>query len=100
MRRQGPARAGRGVHAHADALVTFNTEDFPPHWTAPYPVALTTPDDFLIDLLDLAPRLVLISPKDQAAGHKREPKTLAGLLAVLARSGVPSFADEVRRLVN
>jgi hypothetical protein len=88
------------VHAHADTLVTFNTKDFPPHSMAPYPVVLTTPDHFLLDLLDLAPRLVLGSLNDQAAGHKREPKTLAGLLTVLARSGVPSFADEVRRMVN
>jgi hypothetical protein len=68
------------VHAHADTLVTFNTKDFPSYSMAPYPVALTAPENFLLDLLDLAPRLVLGSLTDQTAGHKREPKTLAGLL--------------------
>jgi hypothetical protein len=66
----------------------------------PYSVVLTTPEDFLLDLLDLAPRLVIVTLQEQADSHKREPKTLSGLLAVLARSGVPGFADEVWRLVN
>jgi predicted nucleic acid-binding protein len=88
------------VHSHADTLVTFNIKDFPPQSLAPYSVALTTPEDFLLDLLDLAPRLVVVTLQEQAASHKREPKTLSGLLTVLARSGVPGFADEVWRLVN
>lgn len=88
------------VHARADSLVTFNIRDFPAESLAPYPVNLLTPDDFLLDLLDLIPRAVIRIVCEQAAGHKREPRTLAGLLTVLSQGGAARFADEVRRLIG
>ncbi len=54
------------------------------------------PDAFLMDQLDLAPALVVDELARQAAANRREPKTLAQLLIVLARAGPPMFADEVR----
>ncbi|CAN5653565.1 hypothetical protein BH24ACT5_BH24ACT5_13710 [soil metagenome] len=54
-------------------------------------------DTFLLDLLDLAPGAVIDELVRQATANRREPKTLPGLLDVLARAGAPSFADEVRR---
>jgi len=61
---------------------------------------LATPDDFLLDLFDLAPSVVVTTPRAQAARYKREPKTLPGLLLALSKGGAPRFADEVRRLVR
>lgn len=88
------------VHGGADLLVTHNTRDFPPASTADYPLTLTTPDDFLLDLLDLAPALVLQTLREQAARFKREPRTVAGLLTVLQLAGCPRFADEARRMIT
>jgi hypothetical protein len=79
--------------------VTHNVRDFPPSSTADYPIEAITPDDFLLDLLDLAPALVLHTLREQAARFKREPRTIAGLLTALQLAGCPRFADEARRLI-
>ena len=43
------------VRAGASLLVTFNLRDFAAKSTDPYEVDVVDPDDFLLDLLDLAP---------------------------------------------
>ncbi|WP_129667454.1 PIN domain-containing protein [Phytoactinopolyspora endophytica] len=85
------------VHGRADALVTLNVRDFPPESVNPHQVTVHSPDDLLLDLFDLAPGVVLRTLHRQAASHKREPKTVAGLLNALSRGGAPRFADEIRR---
>lgn len=87
------------VHAHADTLVTFNLRDFPRESAEAHGLRVRAPDDFLLDLIDLEPGPVIGALRRQAARYKREPKTLPGLLAALERSGVPAFAEQVRRLV-
>ena len=88
------------VRAGAAAIVTFNVDDFPEASVAPYEIEATHPDPFLLDLLDLAPRVVIDELARQATANRRDPRTLPGLLDVLARAGVPSFAGEVRRRVG
>ncbi|MEU9887541.1 PIN domain-containing protein [Sphaerisporangium sp. NPDC051011] len=85
------------VCAGADTLVTFNVKDFPESSREPYDIELLTPDAFLLWLLDLAPRIVLRTLRDQAEGYKRNPRTVAGLVAALERTGTSRFAGEVRR---
>ena len=85
------------VRADAGAIVTFNVGDFPDASVLEYELDVIHPDDFLMDALDLAPRVVLGELAVQAAANRREPKTVALLLDVLERSGVPAFVDEVRR---
>lgn len=85
------------VRADAAAIVTFNVDDFPPASVDPFEIDVIDPDTFLLDQLDLAPAAVIDELEQQAIANRREPKTLSGLLDVLARAGVPAFADEVRR---
>lgn len=88
------------VRADADAIVTFNVGDFPAPSVAPFGVEVLHPDGFLLDLLDLAPGLVLDMLADQAAANRRAPKTTSELAHALARAGAAAFADEVRRRVS
>ena len=85
------------VRSGAAAVVTFNLRDFPARSTEPYGVDVVDPDDFLLDLLDLAPRELLDELARQAASNRRHPQTLVALLDALAKSGVPRFVGEVRR---
>jgi len=55
------------------------------------------PDTFLLDLLDLAPAAVIDELSRQAAANRRVPRTLPQILEALERSGMPAFADEIRR---
>lgn len=88
------------VRAAAAAIVTFNLGDFPESSLRPFEIDAIHPDMFLLDQLDLAPVTVIDELERQAGANRREPRTLAGLLGALARAGVPSFADEVRRRVT
>ena len=84
------------VRSNAAAIVTFNLNDFPDSSVDPYEIDVIHPDGFLLDLLDLAPSIVIAELEQQAAANRREPKTLSGLLDALRRAGAPSFGDEVR----
>ncbi|PRY29363.1 PIN domain-containing protein [Pseudosporangium ferrugineum] len=85
------------VRAHAEVIVTFNLKDFPATALEAYDIAAVHPDDFLLDQLDLYPGATLHALRAQAAAHRREPRTVAGVLAMLERSGLRHFAAEVRR---
>lgn len=88
------------MRTDADAIVTFNVDDFPEVSLAPFGVEVLHPDAFLLDLLDLAPGLVLGALEEQAAANRRTPRTVDDLLDALARAGAPAFANEVRRRVQ
>ncbi|MBL7501288.1 PIN domain-containing protein [Frankia sp. CNm7] len=85
------------VRAKAEIIVTFNLRDFPEPALKPYDVVAIHPDDFLLDQLDLHPALTVEVLEDQAASYRREPTTIAGLLPLLERTGLPRFAAEVHR---
>ncbi|MPZ65680.1 MAG: PIN domain-containing protein [Pseudonocardiaceae bacterium] len=85
------------VRARAEVIVTFNLKDFATSALEPFDLVAVHPDDFLLDQLDLYPKLTLQCLEDQAASYKHEPTTVADLMARLARSGVPRFAGEVLR---
>jgi predicted nucleic acid-binding protein len=88
------------VRGDAGALVTFNLRDFPPRAIDPYAIELLSADEFLLDLLDLAPDLVICALERQASSYKREPRTFAGLLVALRRGGAPRFTDEIHRRLD
>lgn len=84
------------VRSGAGAILTFNLSDFPDTALEPYELELIHPDAFLLDLLDLAPDLVIGELQRQARANRRSPTTLEGLLKALERADVPDFVDEIR----
>jgi predicted nucleic acid-binding protein len=85
------------VRGDAEALVTFNTRDFPDTATAVYDITIVHPDDFLLDQLDLYPGAVLTALRAQAISYKSPEMDIEDLLGRLASAGVPKFAAETRR---
>jgi predicted nucleic acid-binding protein len=85
------------VRANAEVLVTFNDKHFPELATAPYDIAVVTPDDFLLDQLDLYPGITVGALRTQVRGYKSPPMSVEELLGYLARAQVPNFAAEVQR---
>jgi hypothetical protein len=87
------------IRGRADTIVTANLRDYPEEVLTPLGIAVVDPDDFLLDQLDLAPRVVLEVIREQAAHTRRPSLTPTDLIARLARCGVPSFADDVSRMI-
>lgn len=84
------------IHGQCQVIVTFNTKDFPPSSLAGSGISVVHPQDFLLDQLDLYPRLVQQALWTQAAVATRPELSYSELLSRLRRSGVSAFVDEVR----
>lgn len=87
------------IRGRADAIVTANLADFPAELLDPLGIGVVGPDEFLLDQLDLAPRVVIEAIREQAEHTRRPPLTPTDLIARLARCGVPSFADDIGRMI-
>lgn len=84
------------VKAGAQLIITNNVRDFDP---MPHGVEAQRPDDFLLDLLALAPVDMLALLHRQAAALKRPPVTRDELLVGLGKI-VPGFESAVRELIR
>jgi predicted nucleic acid-binding protein len=83
------------VVGRADAIVTMNVRDFPADAMDPLAIEIVHPDDFLLNQLDLAPRVILDVIVEQAAHATPPPLTPIDLVARLARAGVESCGNLV-----
>jgi hypothetical protein len=84
------------LRCSAQTIVTVNLKDFPADLLAPLDIEAQHPDTFVLDLLDLAPGLVLSVIKAQADSLTNPPVTLEELLVTLERSGLVRAVAEIR----
>ncbi len=69
------------IRGRADAIVTANVRHFPGAALAPLGIAVVDPDEFLLDQLDLAPRILVDVLREQAAHTRNPPLEPTDLLA-------------------
>jgi len=86
------------IVAGAQAIVTFNLDDFPEDKLAPYNVQAKHPDEFVLDAIDLAPGLVTTVVSEQAAALKAPPRTVGELLDTLRDQGLVRSVARMREL--
>jgi predicted nucleic acid-binding protein len=77
----------------AEVIVTWNQADFPAEPLAAHHVRVCTPDEYLCDLLDAWPEEVLGTVVRLAGEKRRPPMTPTDLTSLLAKAGVPAFAE-------
>ena len=80
--------------------MTSNLKHFPDGALAPYNVEALHPDRFVLDLLDLAPGLVLKVIDDQVRALKKPPMELTELLDRLEGNGLVQTTAEVKGLMG
>jgi predicted nucleic acid-binding protein len=80
------------IRGQADLIVTANLSDFPAAALEPLGLEAQSPDDFLLNQLDLDPDIVIRVLHAQATATQRPAITFDALLAHLTRCGVPRFA--------
>jgi hypothetical protein len=86
------------IRAGAQAIITFNLDDFPQDKLAAYDVEAKHPDDFVLDAIDLAPGLVATVISEQAASLKNPPRTVGELLDTLRAQGLARSVAKLREL--
>jgi hypothetical protein len=83
------------IRAGAQAIITFNLDDFPEDKLAPHNVAAKHPDEFVLDAIDLAPGLVTTVVSEQAASLRNPPRTVSELLDTLRDRDAPLHRGQV-----
>ena len=84
------------VRSNAELIVTFNLKDFPVTALRDYDLEAISPDDFLLDQLDLFPEITLGCLAQQAADYRNPRFTLFELVNALDQIGLPLFCAAVR----
>lgn len=85
------------IRANADVIVTFNLKDFPEKAVFCHGIEAMHPDDFLVELLNLASDAVCAAVNQQREGLRNPPKTIDELLAALEAQGLPQTVARLRK---
>lgn len=88
------------IRGQCNAIVTANLRDFPECYLNEFGIEAISPDDFLLNQLDLLARPVLDAVREQAVAASNPVLAVDELLVVLGRAGVPNFADEVLKRIQ
>lgn len=80
------------IRAGAQCIVTMNLKDFPPAALEPFDIFARHPDDFVLDLADLEPEVLLTAAKEQRASLKSPPYTAEEFIERLRRQNLPNVA--------
>jgi hypothetical protein len=84
------------IRARAQVIVTANLRDFPSDELANWDIDPKSPDEFLVDQIDLSRDTVYAAVQRIADSMKRPPGTLDDVLASLERHGLALSVAELR----
>ena len=84
------------ITAKAQVIVTRNLRDFPGAYLAQWNIEAKSPDDFVLDQLDIDDRVVWSCVQQIANSRTRPPMTVDDVLGQLERSGLVASVAELR----
>lgn len=85
------------IRAHAQVIVTLNVRDFPPEALEPYGIEAQSPDQFVLNLVDLWRPKVNDVIDQMLRALSQPPLDRGQLLDILARDGLPHPAALLRQ---
>lgn len=88
------------IAGHADAIVTFNTKDFPPAVLQPYGIEAHHPDEFLMNQLPLQKMPALSAIKKMRARWTNPARSAQDVITAFEIRGLPLTADLLREAIT
>jgi hypothetical protein len=85
------------IVSNVDAIVTFNTKDFPQECVAQYELEIIDADDFVLGQFEISLAAALSAAKNCRANLKHPPKTADEYIDTLSKHQLPQTASELRR---
>lgn len=85
------------IRCGADAIVTFNENDFPPNAIERYGIHTRHPDDFILDVHGLHPGVLVKAARDDLAHYVEPPLDVDAYIEGLRVCGVPRTADYLQK---
>ena len=76
------------IRASAQVIVTNNVKDFPAEDLQAFDIEVKSPDDFVVDQINIDDRVVFSCVAEIANARKREPVTVEDVLAELENVGL------------
>lgn len=86
------------IKARADLIVTFNLKDFPQSALADFQIEAVHPDNFILDVADLAPRETLLAAQLCWKRRGKPPLTWDEFLRSLERANLPKTSAHLSYL--
>lgn len=86
------------IRAGAQVIVTANLKDFPAAVLAPLGVATMRPDEFVTELIDLAPEVMVEVIVEQAASLRSPTPSVEQLLGTLRDNGLARAVARLRTM--
>lgn len=87
------------IRGRVDQIVTQNIRHFPDESVDPYSIEVVTPDNFLLNALDLYPRETAEIIKQQAADLRKPPLSVDDVLRALS-DVAPNFSQQVETVLR
>lgn len=78
-------------------LIVTKDKDFTVEALRPWNIEAKTPDDFILDLIDISEKVVWGCVQQIVNSRKQRPETVEDVLAQLERSGLVQSAAALRR---
>jgi len=86
------------IRGKAQVIVTMNLKDFPAEVLQEYEIEAQHPDDFILQLAELAPDAVMDAAETHRQSLKNPPKSIDEYLASLKAHGLPKSAATLQLL--
>ncbi|MBB4913221.1 putative nucleic acid-binding protein [Streptosporangium saharense] len=84
------------IKAGAQVIVTSNLGDFPPEYLAPWEIEAKSPDDFVLDQIDLDGRVVWACVQQIADSRVNPPEAVDDVLDALEKAGLVESVAALR----
>jgi predicted nucleic acid-binding protein len=88
------------IHGGAQIIVTMNLRDFPNEVLQQYEIEALHPDEFILQLIETAPDVVLNAAEMHRQSLKNPPKSVEEFLASLEAQGLPKSVAVMRSLYH
>lgn len=88
------------IVGHADAIVTFNSKDFPDEILRTFHIEAQHPDDFVMNQLELRELDAITAIKALRARLRKPPVSAEQLIATYERCGLPLTASQLRTAIE
>jgi hypothetical protein len=88
------------IHGRADVIVTKNLKHFPASTLARYGIEPQHPDEFVVQLLSLAPDIVCEAVQTHRLGLRRPPKSIDEYLATVEQQEMPRTVAALRQFTD
>jgi hypothetical protein len=86
------------IRGEAHVIVTMNLKDFPDEVLQHYEIGAQHPDEFILQLIELAPDVVMNAAETHRRSLENPPKSVEVFLASLEAQGLPKSGAALRVL--